>query len=1576
MDNLGMMLGYAPHVGFYYKILGRNIQCGLVHMATDEDCFDMCCTLPKNRVAQVYIRHPIPCGYLPQPEVVQDNALNVVPRPEPKVVTITDTDDENDGNDGQDLGLTHENLDSGKDNELRGDVNENDNELSDAVNGEKPEVDEVRGAINGEQPEVNEVRGAHVNEEAADMREAVVNEEAVDVPEATTVNEVQPEVNEVKGAAVNEEAAVVKDDAVNEEAAEVLEAATVNEVQLEVNEGQAYEEKSEVREAAMNEEEVEVRVTGTEEEDSGENGDDEDGDQNEHDSSGEHSTEGSDELDSNFCEQNIEGSDNDNLYDGNVVTSSEEAQTDYDNSDELRSLSSEDDETQQRTRNKMKKPKYPEFVKVNEKDDPVFKLGMKFGSVEDLKKAIRQHAILNGKDILFKRSERYRVRAYCKPPCEWMIYGALIKGELTCQVKTFVGKHTCGRKNKNKLAHAGFLSKRYVEHFRANPDMSLSAFRELIKDDIQIQVTPWTLYRAKARALRLLQGTTVEQYNALKWFDDKTPHEWSRSYFDTWCKCDALMNNWYEAFNGAIVHARDKPILTMLEMIRSYLMNRLSDKRDWIKKARQVECHTRSPCAIKGRRVSGGIRAAVVQETVASAKKILWDSLLRKTMANTKERIDALEAQIHDMFKSDQDAPGILKQFSLRLDALEVNLEATDNTRYAESMEWEGKFQELQDRVEHHARHSGGIDWESKFQELQDRVELLSRAVVNTPAGGAEHSSRPRVPEPKSYGGARDAKELENFLFDVEQYFRAIRVDSEATKVSMAAMYLVGDAKLWWRKKYAEIEDGSCVINTWEILKRELKSQFFPENTAFNARKALLECKHTGSVREYCQAFSALMLDISDMSAVDRLFFFMEGLKPWARTELNRRRVNNLNEAIIAAESLSDYNSEPQRPPQRGNPSRGIGGKKPGSPMPNQSWGSKSSWASNSSTQQKSGVGFKAKPDASTSGEVKKPPFRGCFLCQGPHVIANCPQRQMMNAFFDNIGQVQRGEQSGSRPRHPPTDEQTDTQDYEEEDAVGAFPQWCNAVTTQVGNPKKSSTGEEPKDMPPKKKGDVPGKGLMYVDIKVNGKAIRAMVDTGATHNYISSTEVERLGLTLEKGCGRVKAINSAAQPVAGIARSVLIKIGPYEGRTNFSVVIMDDFKLILGLEFLRDTKTTVMPCTNSLVMLGNKSCVIPTISSRAGERSISALQWQELLAEFNFMLEYRTGSTNSVADALSRRAKLDQVALMAMNAIVIADIRVAINIGKKIKKALTRDPVAQQLLKLIESGKSAFEIVNGQQPLLPHTVNVPNAGKSPRAISFSEEWRQNIDLAHSYLEKTARRMKKHADKNRRSQEFNVGDKVMVKLLQQDRKFLRGRDSRLLQKYEGPLTIVKKIGKMAYKVDPPHWWSRQLHPVFHVSMLKPFYEDTADPSTGQIKRQGLKPKAAGKRVAEAILNDRVIIASRKRHQEYLVKWQGQMDEENTWERAADLSAYADKIEAYHMQKLTRASTALVGENVTGCPLHPPSTAPPLASSSAPPRPSNRRPCALTSSSSLAPMRPSSTAPARPIAVPAHVKSQQ
>ena len=71
-----------------------------------------------------------------------------------------------------------------------------------------------------------------------------------------------------------------------------------------------------------------------------------------------------------------------------------------------------------------------------------------------------------------------------------------------------------------------------------------------------------------------------------------------------------------------------------------------------------------------------------------------------------------------------------------------------------------------------------------------------------------------RVLEPRSYGGARDTKELEIFLFDMEQYFHAIRLGLKKARVTITTMYLIGDAKLWQRTKYEDIMVGQCKINS------------------------------------------------------------------------------------------------------------------------------------------------------------------------------------------------------------------------------------------------------------------------------------------------------------------------------------------------------------------------------------------------------------------------------------------------------------------------------------------------------------------------------------------------------------------------------------------------------------------------------------------------------------------------------------------------------------------------------------------------------------------------------------------
>ena len=86
-----------------------------------------------------------------------------------------------------------------------------------------------------------------------------------------------------------------------------------------------------------------------------------------------------------------------------------------------------------------------------------------------------------------------------------------------------------------------------------------------------------------------------------------------------------------------------------------------------------------------------------------------------------------------------------------------------------------------------------------------------------------EVATKVKVPEPKPFNGARSAKDLDNFLWDMEQYFKAARVlDQEM--VTITSMYLSGDAKLWWRT-YVEDDAnaGRRKIDLWEDLKKELK---------------------------------------------------------------------------------------------------------------------------------------------------------------------------------------------------------------------------------------------------------------------------------------------------------------------------------------------------------------------------------------------------------------------------------------------------------------------------------------------------------------------------------------------------------------------------------------------------------------------------------------------------------------------------------------------------------------------------------------------------------------------------------
>jgi hypothetical protein len=67
--------------------------------------------------------------------------------------------------------------------------------------------------------------------------------------------------------------------------------------------------------------------------------------------------------------------------------------------------------------------------------------------------------------------------------------------------------------------------------------------------------------------------------DAHKWLEQMAPNTWVRSFFSSFPKCDVLLNNNCEVFNSYILEARELPILSMLERIKTQIMTRHYNKQ-------------------------------------------------------------------------------------------------------------------------------------------------------------------------------------------------------------------------------------------------------------------------------------------------------------------------------------------------------------------------------------------------------------------------------------------------------------------------------------------------------------------------------------------------------------------------------------------------------------------------------------------------------------------------------------------------------------------------------------------------------------------------------------------------------------------------------------------------------------------------------------------------------------------------------------------------------------------------------------------------------------------------------------
>ncbi|GKB83019.1 putative reverse transcriptase domain-containing protein [Tanacetum coccineum] len=151
---------------------------------------------------------------------------------------------------------------------------------------------------------------------------------------------------------------------------------------------------------------------------------------------------------------------------------------------------------------------------------------------------------------------------------------------------------------------------------------------------------------------------------------------------------------------------------------------------------------------------------------------------------------------------------------------------------------------------------------------------------------------------------------------------------------------------------------------------------------------------------------------------------------------------------------------------------------------------------------------------------------------------------------------------------------------------------------------------------------------------------------------------------------------------------------------------------------------------------------------------------------------------------------------------------------------------------------------------------------------------KQRMQAAHD-------RQKSYADLKRKPMEFQVGDRVMLKVSPWKGVVHFGKRGKLNPRYIGPFKVLEKIRTVAYKLEFPQELSRN-HNTFHVSNLKKCYfdEPLAVPLEGLHVDEKLhfveEPVEIMDQEVKRLKQSRILIVK--------VRWNSRRGPEFTWER--------------------------------------------------------------------------------------------
>ncbi|KAK3031346.1 hypothetical protein RJ639_035252 [Escallonia herrerae] len=232
------------------------------------------------------------------------------------------------------------------------------------------------------------------------------------------------------------------------------------------------------------------------------------------------------------------------------------------------------------------------------------------------------------------------------------------------------------------------------------------------------------------------------------------------------------------------------------------------------------------------------------------------------------------------------------------------------------------------------------------------------------------------------------------------------------------------------------------------------------------------------------------------------------------------------------------------------------------------------------------------------SGDVERQQL--CFFIDGLQqwVTTELRQRKPYHlasamAIIERLEDFKQCDRSRS-PRHERAKDEGDGMHYGKDcphkgKIIGILEKHKSSNGDSSSSDEEARIGALQTEEPAKRKKSKKRWGLLYPKVDVAEKTKEELVDTGATHNFMSPWVAEWLWLKSTKDGSWFTTVNAEERPTKGVIKNVDLRIGIWIGKVDFNIIDMDELGVVLKMDFLKKSSATLNPYCGVMMMAGKE---------------------------------------------------------------------------------------------------------------------------------------------------------------------------------------------------------------------------------------------------------------------------------------------------------------------------------------------------------------------------------------------------